>query len=159
MLFYQQIANIISARESIVARPHIRLTSPVSQSPFCLLLYLFNTMQFVSPGNITEESQNTQKDDDLVNTARIVYSHKGIAFWDPFKAISKVIIEHKEWFSSITIPESLILIWFPIFPLLSFSIVLSNFLLEHFFALCILSSYDWDINVEFKNCVNDLTAG
>ena len=43
-------------------------------------MYLFNTMQFVSPGNITEESQKTQKDDDLVNTAQIVYSQKGIAF-------------------------------------------------------------------------------
>ena len=30
MLFYQQIANIISARELIVAGPHVQLTSPVS---------------------------------------------------------------------------------------------------------------------------------
>ena len=64
------------SRDIVDARYHLFS----SQSSFCLLLYLFNAMQFVSPGNITEESQNTQKDDDLVNTARIVYSQKGIAF-------------------------------------------------------------------------------
>ena len=55
--FYLQLS-----RDIVDARYHLFS----SQSSFCLLLYLFNTMQFVSPGNITEESQKTQKDNDLV---------------------------------------------------------------------------------------------
>ena len=54
-----------------------------------------------------------------------------------------------------------------IFPLLSFSVVLSSLLLEQLFALCILPTCDplmKDINVEFKklqscNVLKGLTAG